>query len=81
MRYASIPVPEGLCAVVMIPDFAVRTSDARRLLPGTIDRADGVFNLGRAALFAASLAAGKLENLGAAMEDRLHQPYRKVLIP
>ncbi|MGI6201065.1 MAG: homoserine kinase [Christensenellales bacterium] len=81
VRYASIPVPEGLCAVVMIPDFAVRTSDARRLLPETIDRADGVFNLGRAALFAASLAAGKLENLGAAMEDRLHQPYRKALIP
>ena len=29
----------------------------------------------------ASLMAGKYENLEMAMEDRIHQPYRKELIP
>ncbi len=38
-------------------------------------------NIGRAALLVAALAAGRLEMLDAATQDRLHQPARSRLFP
>ena len=40
-----------------------------------------MFNASRAALLVASMLTGKYENFHMAMEDRVHQPYRSVLIP
>ena len=59
----------------IIPDFGLKTEDARACLPTE------VFNLSRAALFTASLLTGKYENLRTAVNDRLHQPFRSKLIP
>ena len=50
-------------------------------MPARITRADAIFNIQRAALFHAALAAGEWEKLGEAMRDRLHQPYRAGLLP
>ena len=72
---------EELGFVAVIPDFELKTADARRALPDQYVRADGVYNLSRSALMAISMAQGKLENLRIAAEDRLHQPYRLKLIP
>lgn len=76
-----LEVAQGLSCVVAIPDFEVATHDARRVLPGTIDHADGVFNLCRVGLIVAALVSGDFEVLGEAMRDRLHQPYRAHLVP
>jgi homoserine kinase len=76
-----VPTPPGLRAVVCIPEARVSTEAARRVLPDAYSRADAVFNLGRSALLVAALATGRVEALGTAMEDRLHQPYRAGLIP
>lgn len=70
-----------LKAVVAVPDFTLSTRLARSVLPDTIPRADGVFNVGRAALLVAAMARGKARYLKPALADRLHQPYRKSLIP
>jgi homoserine kinase len=51
------------------------------VLPHTVPRADAGFNVQRVALLLASLQAGRLDTLGAALEDRLHQPYRRRLFP
>ena len=67
--------------VAMIPDFELKTEDARACLPTEISHKDAVFNLSRAALFSASLLTGKFENLRTAVHDKLHQPYRMELIP
>ncbi len=67
--------------VAMIPDFELKTEDARACLPKEIPHRDAVYNLSRAALFSASLLTGKFENLCTAVHDRLHQPYRMELIP
>ncbi|MBK9922663.1 MAG: hypothetical protein IPP09_05780 [Elusimicrobia bacterium] len=40
-----------------------------------------MFNTGRAALLASALLSGRRDLLAVAMDDRLHQPYRKALIP
>lgn len=67
--------------VAIIPDFELKTEQARACLPKEIAHKDAVYNLSRAALFSASLLTGKFENLRTAVDDRLHQPYRMELIP
>lgn len=76
-----IPTPSGLRAVVCVPEAAVSTAAARQVLPPHYSRADAVFNIGRVSLLVAALLTGKTEVLRAAMQDRIHQPYRAALIP
>src|SRR5207249_70272 len=71
-----LPPPPGLCAVVLTPALAISTHQSRAALPATVPHADAAYNVGRASLLVASLLAGRHDLLGAAMDDRLHQPYR-----
>ncbi len=82
-RVHACPIPLGgpLRAVIYIPDQELATSAARAVLPREVPLADAVYNLGRSALLAAALSAGRFELLGEAMEDRLHQPARSGLLP
>ena len=73
---SEIPLPEGLHAVVLIPEYVGKTSEARAVLDDQVSREDAVFNIGRAALLTNALATGRLELLRYATEDRLHQPAR-----
>lgn len=74
-------VHSDLKFVVIIPDFELKTNEARACLPRQISHKDAVYNLSRAALFSSSLLTGKYENLRTAVHDKLHQPYRMQLIP
>jgi homoserine kinase len=80
-EHVRIEPPPNLEVLVAIPDFTLRTERARHALPDTYSRADAVFNIGRSSLLVAALAAGRLDLLKFAMQDRLHQPYRAALIP
>lgn len=73
--------PRDIRAVVAIPELPIPTAEARAILPGSVSRADAIFNVQRAALFHAALGAGEWDKLGEAMRDRLHQPYRAGLLP
>jgi len=77
----SLPVPADLQWVVLIPELESSTADARAVLPRTVSHQDAVFNVGRACLFVGGLLSGRPDLFGAAMEDRLHQPYRHRLFP
>ena len=77
----TLPVPPALVWVTLIPEVTSSTSEARAVLPSTVPRADAIFNVQRVALLLASLQAGRVDTLGAALEDRLHQPYRRKLFP
>ena len=66
---------------VVVPDIALTTADARALLPHAYERSDAVYNIQRAALLGAAIAAGRLDVLRAAVRDRIHQPYRADAIP
>jgi homoserine kinase len=76
-----IDPPPGLQIVACIAPARLSTKAARGALPAQVPFADAVFNASRAALLAASLAAGDLERLGEATEDRLHQDHRFALAP
>jgi homoserine kinase len=67
--------------VVAIPDFELSTSQARKVLPTEISRDDAVFNASHFGLLLQALASNQKEWLQAALKDKLHQPYRKSLIP
>ncbi|PYM36115.1 MAG: homoserine kinase [Candidatus Rokuibacteriota bacterium] len=77
----SLPVPRPLQWVVLIPEATNATADARAVLPAAVPRADAVFNVQRVALLLASLQTGRPAALRAALDDRLHQPYREKLFP
>lgn len=79
--HAPVPLPPELVAVLFIPDFALATVEARRVLPQQVKMADAVFNVGRTALLATCLATGRLDLLRVATQDALHQPWRKALFP
>jgi homoserine kinase len=66
---------------VVVPDFVLPTSEARRVLPKTYSREDTVFNVQRSALLIVALATGARDVFPTALEDRLHQPYRYELVP
>lgn len=66
---------------LFIPDEPLLTSTARDSLPASVPLRDAVFNVARAAYLVAAICGGRWEDLGAGMQDRLHQPYRARLLP
>lgn len=72
---------EGFKYAVMYPEYTLPTSQARAVLPKEIAFKDGVFNVGKASLFTAAMISGDGELLKYACKDKLHQPYRKSLVP
>ena len=78
---APVPLPPGLQCVVFIPDQPMATRKARAVLGPQVSREDAVFNISRTALLVAGLAAGNLEYLELATQDRLHQAARQQIFP
>ncbi|MEE1283129.1 MAG: homoserine kinase [Acutalibacteraceae bacterium] len=76
----SVPVAENIRFGVFIPPFELSTEYARGVLPETYTKEQAVFNLSRSSLMTSALFSGSLENLRVAVQDQLHQPYRKSLI-
>ena len=79
--YVKTEVKDDLRFAALVPDFYLQTKKARSVLPRMVSMRDAVYNTGRSALLAASLMSGKYENIRAAVGDKLHQRYRKRLIP
>lgn len=74
---------ESIKAVAIIPRFELSTARARDVLPTIYTRKDLVFNLQRLAVLTTALAQSPPDPglIYEAMKDRVHQPYRKGLIP
>jgi len=65
---------------VVVPDFRLPTRESRRVLPDFYSREDAIFNVQHASLLVAALTAGDRSAFPAALEDRMHQPYRYPLV-
>jgi homoserine kinase len=81
VRAVRLELPAGFGIALVVPDFVLPTSEARAALPACYSKEDAVFNVQRAALLVAALAAGSTAAFPAALEDRFHQPYRAPLVP
>lgn len=75
-----LKIPKDLGVVVCLPDYEVSTEKARKLLPAKVPLKDAVHNVQRIALLIGALERGELGLLRTAMDDLLHQPYRRPLM-
>jgi len=74
--------PKGKWPLLLaIPDQPLSTEEARRVLPAQYSRADAVTNIQNSMLLLAAFMQGRPDFLSAALEDRIHQPYRAALCP
>lgn len=79
-QICEIPWHQNIVPVVAIPDFELSTAEARRVLPTDYSRADAIFNTAHLGLLVRGLETGQGDWLRVAMDDKIHQPYRKSLI-
>jgi len=73
--------PMGLEAVLVVPDAAVKTAEARVALPHEVPMRDAVFNVAHASMLLLGLASADWDLISAGLRDRLHQPHRAHLYP
>lgn len=77
-------IAHDLRAVLCVPDFAIHTPAARKLLPRTYLRTTAVYTISGTGLFvsaATARASHKRDQvIRRSMRDKFHQPYRKHLI-
>lgn len=72
---------EGWHFLCVVPDHPVHTKDARRVLPDQISHHQAALQTGRAILFYEALKEKDQDLAKAMLQDVLHEPYRKNLIP
>ncbi len=65
--------------LVAIPEQALSTEQARSVLPANYSRADAVVNIQNSMLLLAAFTQGRTDLISAALDDRIHQPYRAAL--
>lgn len=74
--------PKGKWLLLLaVPEHSLSTEAARRVLPAQYSRADAVTNVQNSMLLLAAFMQGRPDFLAAALDDRIHQPYRAALCP
>jgi homoserine kinase len=73
--------PEGVEAVIVVPDDQVPTEEARRAIPEEIPLADAVANVAAASLLVLGVQLSDLTLIERGLTDRVHQPRRAHLYP
>jgi len=67
--------------LLAVPGDPLSTEEARRVLPANYSRADAVVNIQNSMLLLAGFMQGRGDLVRAALDDRIHQPYRAPLCP
>jgi homoserine kinase len=76
-----LPVPDDLWVVMARPDQRLRTAEARSVLPAQVSRATALHQAAQVGAMVAALASGDYQLLGRAIDDRIAEPVRTVLLP
>jgi homoserine kinase len=74
-------VESAIEIVLLIPDIEVLTAKARKVLPSRLPFQDAAHAAAHAAAIAGAFASRNYALLEGAFSDRLHQNYRKPLVP
>lgn len=73
--------PQGVEAVVVVPNEQVPTEEARKAIPDEVPITDAVANISAAAELVLGIQRSDLTLIGRGLTDRLHQPHRARLYP
>jgi len=80
-KVVPLTVAKGLTLVFAVPDFETTTKHARSVLPRELSHETATRAAGLSAALVHGLASGNADALRAGLEDVLHVPYRRALIP
>ena len=82
-KHIRFPWATEIKCIAIIPDFEVSTAEARKVLPTSYEKSDVIYNLQRVALLTTALGQSppNASMIYDGMQDKVHQPYRKGLIP
>lgn len=80
-RIARIADDAPAIPIAIVPDTRVETKAARAALPDVLLHEDAAHSAARAALLGAAIASGSADLFAAALDDRLHEPYRAANAP
>ena len=72
-------VSDKIYFTALIPNFEVKTSDARKVLPEKYCREDVIFNMSRTALLPYAFEKGDFDLIKTVTQDKIHEQYRKKL--
>jgi homoserine kinase len=81
VQFARVVPPGDWRAVIVLPHESLATSKARAVLPNIYSREDVVANIQAVSLLGLAFAQTRADLLAAAMNDRIHQPYRASMCP
>ena len=76
-----LPMHPSLALVFAVPEFTVETTRARAALPATLPHADAARAAAKSAALVHGLAHADLRLLAAGLDDVLHVPFRRALVP
>ncbi|WP_421732767.1 homoserine kinase [Cellulomonas sp.] len=79
-RAVDLAVHDDVAVLAIVPPTHLSTKAARGVLPATVPHGDAAFQAGRAALLVEALAR-RPDLLLTATQDRLHQEYRRSVMP
>jgi homoserine kinase len=73
--------PQGVEAVVVVPNEQIPTEEARKAIPESIPVEDAVANISAATELVLGIQRSDLTLIARGLSDRLHQPHRAHLYP
>ena len=76
-----LPLHASLALVFAVPEFTVETKRARAALPATLPHAEAARAAAKSAALVHGLAHADPRLLAAGLDDVLHVPYRRSLVP
>ncbi len=79
--FAPVPVHPDLAFIFIIPPFTVETAAARAILPREVSHDIAVKAAGKSAALVHGLVSGDGALLKVALDDVLHVPFRRELVP
>ena len=79
--YRKLDWPDEWVLTVSVPETELATEISRSVLPADVPLTDAVFNAQRMAMFVHAIHTKDTELMKLALRDKLHQPYRKKLVP
>lgn len=73
--------PKEWCPILVVPKHVLSTKKSRSVLPKMVSRQDAVYNVQRLGLLLSAVHNKDEDAMKQALHDRLHEPYRQVLVP
>lgn len=79
-RVYPLPWPEDWQILIALPDYPMRTDNARKALPGSYSIHDAIYNLRKASVLTYGILRHDGDAFRQSLYDALHQPFRGPLI-